>query len=119
MLIAALCLNILILCPVVAGLLTNSNAMTDAFGPVTDARLILTAVYAAIALASVVLILAHATQLTWAVPATVGLFAFQISYKLFTVALVGLPSPVVATNLFVVNVQLGVIGAVWLRSAPG
>jgi len=115
MLIAALALNIVILFPVVVGLL--GSGMDPAFGPDTDARRILTCVYAAIALVSLGLIALHVAGHSWAIPMTFALFAVQITYKLATVVAVGLASPVVMTNLLVVAVQVVVI-ALSLRVIP-
>ncbi|MBY5934645.1 hypothetical protein KUV51_16680 [Tateyamaria omphalii] len=109
MLIAALCLNIAILLPVIFGLATGG--MDVAFGPDTDARRILTCVYFGIATLSVVLIGLHVGGHDWAVPMTFALFGVQIIYKLATVATVGLASPVVLTNVLVVGVQIAAIVA--------
>ncbi|KIC51880.1 hypothetical protein [Tateyamaria sp. ANG-S1] len=109
MLVAALCLNIVILGPVILGLL--SGGMDAAFGPDTDARRILTCVYIAIAAVSLGLIGLHVIGHRWAVPMTLALFSVQITYKAATALLVGLSSPVVATNLLVVAVQIGAIVA--------
>ncbi len=105
MLIAALVLNLLILVPLVSALLMERPGMIEVFGPVTDARLILTSVYLSIGVVSCVLIAAHLARADWAIPATLALFAVQITYKLSTVLLVGVASPVVVTNLAVVAVQ--------------
>ncbi|MEL7099809.1 MAG: hypothetical protein AAGM84_13340 [Pseudomonadota bacterium] len=113
MLPAALGLNLLILLPLCFALLTRGAGMDQSFGPVTDARLILTCVYMAIAVASAGLLAAHWMGVSWAVPATLSLFAVQIIYKLLTAVLVGLSSPVVVTNLVVVAVQLAAIAALW------
>lgn len=109
MLALALGLNIVILVPVLWGL--AAGQMDAAFGPDTDARRILACVYAAIALVSAGLIALHVAQHPWAVPMTLAVFALQISYKLGTVFVVGLSSPVVVTNLAVVAVQVVVIAA--------
>ncbi|WP_299048477.1 hypothetical protein [uncultured Tateyamaria sp.] len=107
MLIAALVVNLVILVPVIAGLVRGR--MDLAFGPDTDARRILLCLYCSIAVASAVLILLHVLGAAWAVPMTFALFAVQIMYKLATVVMVGLHSPVVATNLCVVVFQLSAI----------
>ena len=106
MLIAAPGLNLVILVPLVAALLSGHSGLVPAFGPVTEARLILTSVYLAIGVVSAGLIALHLSGVRWAVPMTMGLFAVQITYKLATVPLVGLDSPVVKTNLLVVAVQV-------------
>ncbi|APX12734.1 hypothetical protein [Tateyamaria omphalii] len=109
MLIAALCLNIAVLVPVVLALLTGGA--DAAFGPDTEARRILTCVYISIAAVSLGLIALHLGKHAWAVPMTFALFAVQITYKLTTVLSVGVASPVVLTNLVVVAVQIVVIVA--------
>lgn len=119
MLIAALVLNLVILIPLVAALLTGSAGMDASFGTVTDARRILTCIYAAIAVVSAGLIALHVIEHPRALPMTVALFAVQITYKLTTVPMVGLASPVVVTNLVVVAVQVGVLLALWRGSLPG
>ena len=115
MLIAALIFNLVVLLPVLVALATAHPGMEAAFGPDTDARRILTCLYAAIAMMSAVLIALHVAQHVWAVPMTVALFAVQITYKLATVAVVGLSSPVVLTNLAVVAVHLTALAVLVLR----
>ncbi|MEL6885885.1 MAG: hypothetical protein AAFP87_15340 [Pseudomonadota bacterium] len=117
MLIAALMLNLLILVPLVVSLVGQSTGMEAAFGQTTDARRILTCVYGAIAALSAALIWLHLASHSWAVPMTVTLFAVQITYKLATVPMVGLGSPVVMTNLLVVAVQVVVLVALALRGS--
>jgi len=109
MLIAALILNIAILAPVIWALATVSPGMDAAFGPETDARRILTCVYAAIAMVSAALIGLHSLGHVWAVPMTLALFGVQISYKLATVWVVGVSNPVVMTNILVVVVQIATV----------
>ena len=115
MLIAALLLNLVILVPLVTALVAGANGMDAAFGTDTDARRILTSIYAAIALVSAGLIAMHLAQHTWAAPMTVGLFAVQITYKLFTIGFVGLGSAVVTTNLVVVAAQVVALATVFLN----
>lgn len=110
MLVAALGLNLLILIPVITGL--TNGTMDSAFGPDTDARRILTCVYFGIALTSAALIALNVVKHPWAVPMTFALFGVQISYKLASAVVVGVTSPVILTNLFVVVVQVAVI-IVW------
>lgn len=108
----ALVLNLLILVPLCAALLSRNPRMDQSFGPETDARLILTSVYIAIAVVSAALLLALWSGAAWVLPASLALLAVQIVYKLTTAALVGVASPVVMTNLFVVAVQLATCAAV-------
>ncbi|MEX0308884.1 MAG: hypothetical protein AB3N17_01425 [Tateyamaria sp.] len=113
MLQVGLILNVLILGPVVWALV--HSGMEGPFGPATDARRILTCVYAAIGLVSVALFALHLSLHEWAVPMTLALFAVQITYKLLTVPVVGVSNPVVATNLLVVAVQITAV-AIWSLS---
>ncbi|MEO0937753.1 MAG: hypothetical protein AAFY38_06325 [Pseudomonadota bacterium] len=108
----ALLLNLLILVPLCTALLNRSPGMDQSFGPETDARLILTSVYMAIAVVSAALLVALWTGAGWVLPAALALFAVQIVYKVTTAALLGIASPVVMTNLFVVAVQLATFAAV-------
>ena len=112
--ILALALNIFILLPVLGMLMFNPSQADATFGPPTDGRLILTSVYMAIALISAILMVMHFKHMAWAVPMTVALFCVQITYKLITVPMVGLSSPVVITNLVVVVVQMIVLGLLWM-----
>ena len=118
MMLAALILNLIILAPLVFALLSGAAGMDAAFGARTDARLILTCVYAAIGVVSTGLIALHLAQHAWAIPMTVALFSVQIVYKLGTVVLVGLQSPVVITNLIVVTVQAVALAVLFARSQP-
>ena len=118
MMLAALILNLIILVPLVLALLTGTAGTDAAFGARTDARLILTCVYGAIGVVSAGLIALHLAQHAWAVPMTVALFSVQIVYKLGTVALIGLGSPVVMTNLLVVAVQSVALVVLFAQSQP-
>ncbi|WP_299208593.1 hypothetical protein [uncultured Tateyamaria sp.] len=107
MLVAALGLNLVILIPVITGLMNGT--MDSAFGPDTDARRILKCVYFGIAVTSAALIVLNVVNHPWAVPMTFALFGVQISYKLASAVVVGVASPVILTNLFVLIVQVAVI----------
>lgn len=109
----ALALNIIVLVPVLAVLLLAMPPAERGFGPLTEARLILTAIYSAIALVSAALMALHLMRHLWAIPMTVALFAVQITYKLITVPLVGLSNPVVIANLGVVAVQTLALALLW------
>ncbi|MCF6444313.1 hypothetical protein [Nereida sp. MMG025] len=114
MIAAALILNLVILLPVITSFFTgNADA---AFGPDTDARRILVSIYIAIAACSAGLLVALFQGASWIIPAALSLFAVQITYKVLTIGLVGLASPVVMTNLIVVVVQLAVIFTVIARA---
>lgn len=108
-------LNILILFPVLFGLILRPDAMIPAFGGDTDARRILTCLYATIALASFAgLSLMLLGQTALATQLGVTLFALQIVYKLLTFPIVGLQSPVVITNLLVVAVHTVTLLTIWM-----
>lgn len=110
LMISALALNVIILAPIVSGFLTGVPFVSASLGPLTDGRLVLTSVYASIALVSAMLIAMHLRGSDWAIPMTVAMFTVQIVYKAITVPLVGIASPVVIANVFVIIVQLIVLG---------
>ena len=109
----ALALNIIVLVPVLAVLVLGLPPAERGFGPLGAARLILTAIYIAIAVVSAALIALHLKHLAWAMPMSVALFAVQVTYKLITVPLVGLSNPVVITNLGVAAVQIFALAMLW------
>jgi hypothetical protein len=111
--LVALSLNVIVLAPVVSVLLLDAPAAQRGFGPVTDARLILTSVYMAIGAVSLGLITMHLKRMAWATPMTVALFSVQIIYKLITAAMVGISNPVIITNLVIVVVQAVALFALW------
>ena len=93
MIFASLPLNIAVLVPVCAGLISDAVWAQDAYGGATPARGILTAVYTAILVMSVAL-------LFWRDPKIVAsLLLVQIIYKVLTVYTVGLLNPVIVSNL--------------------
>ncbi len=105
MLLVSLTLNILVLVPVLAVLYRNGRAAEHAWGIDTPARRILAAIYAAILLASVLLLAAHILDrnvLAWAQ----ALLGIQVVYKLLTAPLAGLRNPVVLSNLGIAAVHL-------------
>lgn len=98
MLIIALVLNCLILAPLTYALIIQSPGMDGPHGADTDARCILTCIYATIGLVSAYA-LVHIGMGARPVAVHVAqvLFPIQIAYKLGTVALVELGNPVVIT----------------------
>ncbi|MEL7213473.1 MAG: hypothetical protein AAGK92_12480 [Pseudomonadota bacterium] len=94
MIIVSFIVNLVVLVPLLMAFAGQSDAMTSAFGPNTDARRILIAVYAAIALLSAaglaLIAIGHSQAAT---TLAVGLFSVQVVYKLLTVFLIGLSSP--------------------------
>ena len=100
MMTISFCVNVLVLGLVVPQIWGNAAGMSAAFGTDTVARQILTCVYAAIWIASVVgLGMIAFGRVETAVTLAIGLFAVQIMYKLMTVWAVGLANPVVMANL--------------------
>lgn len=114
LMIAALGLNVVILCPVIMGLLSSAPFNPEAFGPKTPALMILTSIYCSIAVVSIGLIGLHLLGSTWAVPMTVALFLVQIIYKSITVPLVGIGNVVVLTNVVVIVVQVIVLALLFV-----
>ncbi len=107
MLAVALILNCLIVFPLTRAMLRGSAGMDEVFGPQTDARRILACIYGAIGMVSLWALWqlwSYGLEAAWAV--AWPLFLVQIIYKLGTALAVGLHSPVVLTNLFVVLVLL-------------
>ncbi len=104
MLLISLSLNILVLVPVLFALAANGRAAESAWGADTPARRILAAVYAAILVASVILLVAHLLNRDVAGQAQ-ALLGLQVVYKLLTAPLVGLRNPVVLSNLFIAAIH--------------
>lgn len=114
MLIVSLLFNIAVLIPVVAVLVLSARRddagpAREPWGERTPARDILLAVYAAILVVSIVLLVAVATMgPTVAIEsAALALFVVQISYKVLTVVTVrdALRNPVVLSNLGIAAVH--------------
>ena len=82
-------------------ILQNAPAMTAVYGPDTPARRILACLYATIAMASGVALLAQFAfgRPELSVQIALVLFPMQIAYKLATAPAVGLRNPVVISNL--------------------
>ncbi|MFT6022049.1 MAG: hypothetical protein ACI9PY_000154 [Ascidiaceihabitans sp.] len=117
MLAVALILNCVILFPLTYALITQSPGMDAAYGPDSDARRILTCLYATIGVISAyALIQLGLGARTTAVQIAMVLFPMQIIYKLATVGLVGVSSPVVLTNLVVVAVLVPTLVVLFAQS---
>ncbi|MDX2276984.1 MAG: hypothetical protein NW206_16155 [Hyphomonadaceae bacterium] len=104
MLTASLLINIIVLVPVLLVIAANGQAAERAWGQDTAARRILSAIYAAILVASVLLlaaIISGREVLAWAQ----ALLGLQIVYKVLTVPLVGLRNPVILSNLAIAAVH--------------
>jgi hypothetical protein len=114
MLVLSHVLNLAILIPLIWAFALRPAQMDPAFGPDSDARSILFCLYGTIALVSVVcLVLLAANMQATALNISMTLFAMQIAYKLATVPVVGLQSPVVMTNLVVVAVHTATLIFLW------
>ncbi|MEL6915231.1 MAG: hypothetical protein AAFP13_12105 [Pseudomonadota bacterium] len=114
--ILSLALNIAVLAPLCAALLSASPGMDAAYGPPTPARGILTAVYLAILAASLVLLAALVLAPPWWRPALVTLLALQCGYKLLTIPLVRFGNPVVVANTAITALHLVTLWWVLLRA---
>lgn len=118
MLTLSLVLNVAVLLPVCAGLLTRAAWTEGAYGAWSPARGILLSIYLAILTVSAGLLLAPDPRMASA------LLAVQVVYKLTTPLTVGtLRNPVVLSNLGIAAVHLGTLlslqsAAIGLR-APG
>lgn len=108
MITLSLLLNIAVLIPVCAGLLTNANWVAAAYGEPTAARAILLSVYLSILLVSALLLIIGDPKLV------VALLLVQVIYKLttpFTVASFG--NPVVMSNLLIALVHSLTLATIW------
>lgn len=96
----SLFLNILVLVPVCAGLLLRATWIDAAYGPATQARGILLAVYLAILIGSAVLLFRPAPQ------QVAVLLCLQVVYKLLTPITVGtFRNPVVISNIVIAAIH--------------
>jgi hypothetical protein len=104
----SLLLNIVVLIPVCAGLLTDANWVHRAYGEATPARGILLSVYISILLASFLLIVFREPK------PVATLLIIQIVYKLTTPFSVGtLQNPVVISNLGIAAFHLVTLWMIW------
>ncbi|MEM6310994.1 MAG: hypothetical protein AAF754_13200 [Pseudomonadota bacterium] len=107
-------MNLVVLIPLLSAFALQPANMDPVFGPATDARRILVCLYASIALASVAgltLIAIGEPDLARQIGFT--LFSLQIIYKLMTVPMVGLSSPVVITNVTVAAIHTATLITAW------
>ena len=98
--IASLALNVVVLVPVCAGLILDTEWATWTYGPESPARAILLAIYVAILIASAILLIRpEPSRIT-------ALLGLQIVYKLLTPLTVGtLLNPAVASNLAIAAIH--------------
>jgi hypothetical protein len=102
----SLTLNVAVLIPVVFGLLRDTAWVARVYGPKQPARDILLAIYMAILLVSLAL-------LVWPRPeAALGLLAVQVVYKLLSPLTVAtLRNPVVLSNIGIAGVHIVTIAS--------
>jgi hypothetical protein len=94
MIALSLALNIAVLVPVCAGIISNAKWARDCYGEHTPARGILLSIYIAIALVSLLLLVVNEPKLVAA------LLLVQVVYKVATPFTVGkITNPVVVSNL--------------------
>lgn len=108
MIVLSLLLNIAVLIPVCAGLLTNAAWTQQSYGEVTPARGILLSIYFAIAVASAFLLIVSRPEAAWA------LLFLQIVYKITTPFAVGsFKNPVIISNLLIAAFHTATLMLVW------
>jgi hypothetical protein len=105
----SLLLNIFVLTPICAGLITNASWIGEAYGPCSAARGILLSVYLSIGVVSLLFLLAPE-------PRAVGaLLLVQVLYKLTTPVTVGtFANPVVVSNLGIAAFHCATIVTIFL-----
>lgn len=108
----SLLLNLAVLVPVCFSLITSASWVETAYGAASPARSILLAVYLAILIGSVVLLIQPVPEMVMA------LLLVQIVYKLISVITVGsLANPVVASNVAIAAVHAVTVFLIVNRSA--
>lgn len=108
MVVLSLLINVAVLLPVCAGLLTNASWTTSAYGEWTPARGILLSIYLAIGLVSVLLLVRREPK------AVAALLLVQILYKFTTPLTVGtLANPVVVSNLVIAGFHTATLMCLW------
>ncbi len=108
MIILSLVLNIAVLVPVCAGLITDASWARASYGDATAARSILLSVYLAIILVSALLLVVREPKLVAA------LLLVQVMYKLTTPLTVGtLANPVVVSNLCIAVFHAVTLALIW------
>ena len=108
MIVLSLLLNIAVLVPVCAGLMTEAAWARESFGDATPARGILLSLYIVIGLASVVLLFIREPGLV------AVLLLIQVAYKVTTPFTVGSWSnPVVVSNLMIAAFHAATLLLIW------
>ena len=114
MVVLSLLINVAVLLPVCASLLTDASWTTSAYGEETPARAILLSIYLAIGLVSVLLLVRREPR------AVAALLLVQVLYKVTTPLTVGtLANPVVVSNLAVAGFHTATLMCLWLGQALG
>ena len=114
MMVLSLLINVAVLLPVCAGLLTDASWTTSAYGEESPARAILLSMYLAIGLVSVVLLVRRVPK------AVAALLLVQVLYKVTTPLTVGtLANPVVVSNLVVAGFHTATLMCLWRGRALG
>jgi hypothetical protein len=113
MLAVSLWLNIVVLVPVLLVLARNRAAAANAWGQDTPARRILASIYAAILVASIVLVLLSSATTTDIIPWTQTLLAVQVIYKALSAFAVGLRNPVVLSNIGIALIHSATLATLW------
>jgi len=114
MVVLSLLINVAVLVPVCAGLLTDASWTSSAYGDWTPARAILLSVYLAIGLVSVLLLVRREPK------AVAALLLVQVLYKVTTPLTVGtLANPVVVSNLAVAGFHAATLMCLWQGRALG
>jgi len=92
--------NVVVVTVIPILILRDTVAMRAVYGPDSPARRILACIYATIAFASAVALVAQATgYIAWSITIASVLFPMQIVYKLMTWPAVGWGNPVVRSNV--------------------
>lgn len=108
MITISLLLNIAVLIPVCAGILTNAGWASESYGERSPARGILSSIYLSILAASVLLLAVPRPE------AAAALLFVQIVYKVTTPFTVGtIKNPVVVSNLLIAAFHISTLAFVW------
>lgn len=108
MVVLSLLINVAVLLPVCAGLLTDASWTTSVYGEATPARAILLSIYLAIGLVSVLLLVHREPK------AVAALLLVQVLYKFTTPLTVGtLANPVVVSNLIIAGFHTATLICLW------
>ena len=114
MVVLSLLINVAVLVPVCAGLLTDAPWATSVYGEWTPARAILLSIYLAIGLVSVLLLVRREPR------AVAALLLVQVLYKVTTPLTVGtIANPVVVSNLVVAGFHTATLMCLWRGRALG